>query len=187
MTNKGVRELLEMIYGKGCMFYKAHIPERLKGTKIKGYKQFIGELHYKSKKLKGLERTLTLHHLKHRSEGGETSVENGAVINELAHRYLHSLPREQEEVINNMLREYKDSFEIAGGVLVPTESGIKPVESLIIPSIISDEEFLTIDLMDITSDIQEKRFNRAKEKRETRKLAAEALERYYNNDDEYNL
>lgn len=187
MSNKGVRELLEMIYGKGCMFYKAHIPERLKGLNIKGYKQFIGEQHYKARKLNTLERTLTLHHLKHRSEGGETSVENGAVINELAHRYIHSLPREQEEIINNMLRDYKDSFEIRGGLILPTETGFQALDSFIIPSLCNEEDMISIALEDITPDIQKKRFNRAKEKSETRKLADEALERYYNNDDEYNL
>ena len=145
MTNKGVRELLEIFYGKGCMFYKAHIPERLKGTKIKGYKQFIAELHYKSKKLQGLERTLTLHHLKHRSEGGETSVENGALINELAHRYLHSLPRSQEEEINNMLREYKESVEIKCGIILPTKNGLQVLDPFILPNL-DEEEFFTISL-----------------------------------------
>lgn len=179
MTNKGVRELLEIIYGKDCMFYKAKIPERLKGTNIKGYKQFIGELHYKSKKLHILERTLTLHHLKHQSEGGETTIENGAVVNELAHRYLHSLPREQEEIINNMLREYKDSFEIRGGILIPTEMGFQTLDPFIVPSLEDEEDFITIVLEDTTPEIREKKFNRAKEKRETRKLAEEGLLKYF--------
>lgn len=51
---------------------------------------------------------MTLHHLKHRAEGGKTSVENGAIVNEMAHRYLHDgLTREQEEIANMMLIEYK--------------------------------------------------------------------------------
>lgn len=50
---------------------------------------------------------MTLHHLQHRSESGSTSAENGAIINELAHRYMHSLPRNQEEIINNYIREWK--------------------------------------------------------------------------------
>ena len=68
MNNKSVRELLEVIYGKGCMFYKANIPERLKGTNIKGYKQFIVEQHYKLKQIYKLENSLTLHHLIMQSE-----------------------------------------------------------------------------------------------------------------------
>lgn len=28
-------------------------------------------------------------------------------MEEIAHQYIHSLPREQEEIINNMLREFK--------------------------------------------------------------------------------
>lgn len=179
MTNKGARELLETIYGKGCMFYKANILEKLKGTNIKGYKQFVGEQHYKSKKIHRLERTLTLHHLIHQSEGGETTLENGAVINELAHRYMHSLPREQEEVINNMLRDYKDSFDIRGGILIPTETGFQTIDPFVVPNLEDEEDFISIALEDMTPEIREKRFNRAKEKRETRKLADEELFKYY--------
>ena len=50
----------------------------------------------------------------------------------LAHRYIHSLPREHEEVINNMLREYKKckvvfvedidlGIEVGATVFEPTE------------------------------------------------------------------
>lgn len=38
---------------------------------------------------------------------GSTTVENGANLSEIAHQYAHSLPRDEEEIINNMLREFK--------------------------------------------------------------------------------
>ena len=106
--NKAIRERLERIYGKGCMFQKAHIAQRIEEIGgIKTYKQYIQQHKYSFKKVKKLEETMTLHHLKHRADEGRTSEQNGAVINALAHGYLHSLPRNEEEIINNMLRDYK--------------------------------------------------------------------------------
>ena len=185
MSNKSVRLLLEMIYGKGCMFKKANIPERLEGTKIKGYKQFIEEQHYKLKKINQLERNLTLHHLKHQADGGETTIENGVVINELAHRYLHSLPRDEEEIINNMLREYKTSLEIKGGIIIPTEKELTVLDSFIEPFIENNEDFISIALEDITPEIQEKRFNRSKEKVKTQKLIEYGIKEYFEGDCRY--
>ena len=54
--NKLARQMLEMIYGKGCMFKEAHIAERLRqsGIKIKGYKVFVSEKRYKSKKINNI-------------------------------------------------------------------------------------------------------------------------------------
>ena len=50
---------------------------------------------------------MNYHHLEHRADGGQTTLENGAVISELAHRYIHSLPRNQEEIINDHIRKWK--------------------------------------------------------------------------------
>lgn len=107
-SNKKTRILLASIFGSGCMFKKAHVEQFVEKLGIiKTYKRFKAEQRYTSKKAKILEQRLTLHHLQHRSEGGKATIENGAVINELAHRYIHSLPRNQEEVINDYLREWK--------------------------------------------------------------------------------
>ena len=106
--NRKIRELLEKIYGEGCMFQKAKIEKRIEQLgEIRTYRQFKEEHRYKLKKIKIFEQMMSLHHLKHKSEGGQTTVDNGAVINSLAHTYLHSLPRADEEIINDMLREYK--------------------------------------------------------------------------------
>ena len=104
--NRVIREELERIYGKGCMFQRAYVADRLRqlGVPITygTYKK-----KYKLNQQKTLERRMTLHHLKHVSESGKTTLENGAVVNELAHRYLHSLPRQIEEQANNMIRDWK--------------------------------------------------------------------------------
>ena len=104
---------------------------------------------------------MTLHHLKHRSEGGATSERNGAVISTLAHQYLHSLPREQEEVINGMLREYKSK-----------ECRVELVEEL--------DLGIEVKFTEISFGEKEKRpkekFNRAKEKREFMRRVEEEQE-----------
>lgn len=110
--NKVIRERLEKIYGKGCMFQKALIAERIEAMGgIKTYKEYIQEHKYTFKKVKKLESTMTLHHLKHRAEGGATSERNGAIVNALGQGYLHSLPKEHEEIVNGMLRDYKAGID----------------------------------------------------------------------------
>lgn len=118
-SNKKIRKRLERKYGKGCMFEKAHIEEKIEAKKtIKTYKQFIEEKHFTGKMIYIYENQMNLHHLKHRSEGGETSMENGAVVSALAHMYMHSLPREQEEEINEELRQYKKGIDECKVILV---------------------------------------------------------------------
>ena len=157
--NKAIRERLERIYGKGCMFQKAHIAQRIEEIGgIKTYKQYIQQHKYSFKKVKKLEETMTLHHLKHSSEDGRTSEQNGAVVNALAHGYLHSLPRHEEELINNMLRDYK--WRIDNG----RECKIELVDTL---DIDVGVKFAEISFSDEIKPPKEK-FNRAKIKRETR-------------------
>lgn len=111
--NKSAKNELNRIYGKQCMFSRARIALRIEEMGgIRTYKSFLKEIKLKRKKI---SHEITFHHLKHRSEGGETSPENGANIEEIVHQYIHSLPREQEEVINNMLREWKINYLAING------------------------------------------------------------------------
>lgn len=67
--NTKARRHLEKIYGKGCMFNKAHIAEQIeKMGGIKTYKKFVQETHYTGRIIQMLEKRMTYHHLKHRSE-----------------------------------------------------------------------------------------------------------------------
>lgn len=109
-SNKTIRQELERRCGKGCFFDRAHCAERIEAMGgIKTFRLFLEKKKYFGKKL---SKQLTYHHLRHKSEGGKATVENGAVIEEIAHQYMHSLPRDQEEVINDMLREFKLSYGI---------------------------------------------------------------------------
>ena len=92
-----------------------------------------------------------MHHLRHRSENGATSIENGANVAEVAHQYMHSLPRDQEEIINNMLREWKRDFNIAAAQL--TTQGIHKAELI---EFEEPEEVIVIPAYDITPEDQAK-------------------------------
>ena len=110
--NAPARRRLERIYGKVDMFVKAEVEKKLEQLHIKGYAVFEEE-----KRLKGkpISQQLTFHHLKHRSEGGDRSEENGSLIGLTRHEYMHSLPREEEEIANNIIREWKMNFVIMNG------------------------------------------------------------------------
>lgn len=149
-NNKRARELLEEMYGKGCMFKRARIAQRIEAMGgIKTYKKFLQEKRYTLKQIKRYESLMSYHHLKHREDGGKATVENGAEINSLAHCYLHSLPRHQEEVINNMLRDYKNSIECK----------VVLVDDLELPFEIIATEIIPAEL-----EKKKQKYNRAKEK-----------------------
>ncbi len=179
MTNKSARLALERIYGKGCMFQKAYIAKKIEQIGgIKTYKKFVEEKHYKLRKIRILERTMTYHHLKHKSDGGSATVYNGAVVSELAHQYIHSLSRDEEEIINNMLRQYKYEYELRGGLMLPTESGLEVQQPFVVDlGFDFGEDYITIPVYDNTKEDMQKRqkFNRAKIKQETRQQIDEAL------------
>lgn len=169
------RQQLERIYGKGCMFKKAHIEEQIEALRtIKTYKVFLKETKYTGKKIRQLEGNMTYHHLRHRSEGGKTNIENGSIINEMAHRYMHSLPRAEEEVINDMIRQFK----MSGGILVPNDKGIQVQQPIQIDLDFDMSDCITIPVYDTTKEEYEKRkkFNRAKVKRETKQLIDDELD-----------
>lgn len=104
-SNKRAKEALIKIYGNECMFERAKIAQKIE--QIGGIKTYSSYLAGKRFKGKNIKKQLTYHHLRHKSDGGSATVENGAVVEAIAHAYLHSLPRHQEEIINNMLRVYK--------------------------------------------------------------------------------
>jgi copper chaperone CopZ len=111
--NSKVHRKLRYIYGEQCMFEAAHVAKKIEAIGgIKTFKVFVEEKRYTGKKI---SYQLTVHHLQHRSNGGKTTVENCSLVAEVAHQYIHSLPFEHEDIINDMIREYKLNFAIMGG------------------------------------------------------------------------
>ena len=168
--NKVIRERLEKIYGKGCMFQKAYIAERIEAMGgIKTYREYIQEHKYTFKKIKKLESTMTLHHLKHRSEGGATSERNGAIVSALGQGYLHSLPKEHEEIVNGMLKEYKAGIDSGKYERVDIEL-VEDLDSGIeinFAELSAEDERIVIE--------RPKKYNRALVKREMRRIVEEDI------------
>ena len=137
------------------MLEKAGIEKIIEDRKtIKTFKKFLQEKRFTIKAIKKYRKQMSLHHLKHKSEGGKTTLENSAILSSLAHMYLHSLPRQQEEFINDELRKFKQTGKCR----------VVFVEDLDLPYEIKPMEF----------SIEEKRrYNRAKEKEELRKAREE--------------
>lgn len=137
-NNRSARKELERLYGRGCFFKRAGIEEKIE--KIGGIRTF--KLFVKEKRFKGkpISHQITYHHLKHKSERGKSTVENGANVEEIAHQYIHSLPRNQEEIINDMLREFK-----LGCVIMTGDGKIQEAKSI---SFNFEDDVLVIPLYD---------------------------------------
>ena len=156
-NNKYIRELMIRKYGKKCMIEAAGIrfipvSER---KKIKGYRK--------------TQEQLTYHHIKERAKGGQTTEENGAVVKEYNHAWLHRLSEEDKAKVNDRIQQYKlsiatlsisDNIQVSGQVLEFDFS-----ETLEIPLELNTEE-----------QERKRKFNRAKQKRETQRLIDESLE-----------
>ena len=168
--NKAKREELERIYGAGSMFQKARTEEYIATLpRIKGIKQYIREKHYSGKVLKQLRKQMQYHHMKHKSEGGKATLENGAVVDAVEHPYMHSLPREYEEIINNHIRKWKVDF-----LTFTTDKVIDSAEVCR-----DDEEFVEIPVYEYHkfSKKQLRRMRRRQEKRELREKLKELEDR----------
>lgn len=178
-SNKRAKNALAEIYGNYCMFEKARIAERIEAMGgIRTYRSYVAEKRFKGKIIK---KQLTYHHLRHKSDGGPATVENGAIVEATAHAYLHSLPRHQEEIINNMLRLYKLNF------VEMTTEGVVQHDAIEFDM----SEYVTIPIYDDNDRYNRKRairerkrqehLSRAQIKEETRRK----IEEYYEGDEDY--
>jgi hypothetical protein len=77
---------------------------------------------YKSKGQRNRMDELTYHHIIARCDGGATNECNGAIIRTINHAWLHRLPLDKQEKINQLIIQYKLKFY--------TEAEIEEVESL---------------------------------------------------------
>ena len=157
--NSKARKKLEKIYGKGCFMERAGI------RKITGFKKDA--------------YIMTYHHMRHVSEGGKATVENGANLALENHEFLHSLPREEEEKINNEIRRWKANF------ILMNNGKVKNSASLEFPDLTNDKNCIIIKLEETTKaqyeELQRQKqqrkqqFNRSKIKRETQQMIDDEL------------
>ena len=69
--NKSVRKELERLYGRECFIDKLHLR--------KDKQKYKGKAQYKRMK------QLTYHHIKPKKDGGEATIQNGALLSEENH------------------------------------------------------------------------------------------------------
>lgn len=159
--NKKAKAQLERMFGKVDMFVAADCERVLENLNIRSYKKFEKELHFKGIPI---SQQLTFHHLRHRTEGGDASARNGALIGKTHHQYMHSLERDEEEIANNLIREWKINAIILNG------KGEVINSATIVPDF---SDCYTIPVYDNKKSEKYRRLkhpNRAAKKQETRKL-----------------
>ena len=167
--NKKIRMQLEKMYGKGCFFARARLAERLEQIdKDLSFKRFVQKKIYSGKKI---SHQISLHHLQHSSEFGSTTVENGANVEEIAHQFLHSLPRDKEEIANNMLRQWKLNYiPMSGDEGTAISYDIENAGTI---DLELGDDFIEIP---VYTQTKKQKYNRAKVKREYQKIIDEDLE-----------
>lgn len=95
--NTKVKRKLIALYGAECFIDKLHL--RPPEDRPRRYTS-KGEL----KRMK----TLTYHHMKERSKGGPTTVENGAILSVENHEWFNKQPPEVQAELNKRFKEYKE-------------------------------------------------------------------------------
>lgn len=133
-SNKTIRKTMEQKYGKKCMMEAAGIRciSMHKRKKIKGYKR--------------TDEMITYHHIKPLAKGGETTVENGALLKSYNHQWLERQPQYVKDKINKKLQQYKTRFvglEITGDGRIGNQVMMdleEPGEFIEIPLIPNKEE-----------------------------------------------
>ena len=104
MRNKRAKNKLKRIFGKECFIQKLRLRERYDVKKYTGESR--KEIYERIKRTK----KLTYHHILGVSEGGKTTLENGALLNEDNHMWLHSQPPYIQYRINELFQEYKEKI-----------------------------------------------------------------------------
>lgn len=149
-SNKRAKELLIQRYGEIDFLdqLKVKIPE-CKTYKSKGQRKRMEQLTY--------------HHILEKSRGGKATIENGALLTEEHHIWLHKQPPEVKSKLNMAFQELKRKKD--------QELGIEYVDINEIPF-----ELNVCDL-EIDSKGKLRVYNRAKVKEQMRKLVIEELEK----------
>lgn len=150
-SNKKAKEKLIRIYGAECFIEKLHLRKDTTPRR------------YTSKGQKKRMKQLTYHHIRMKKDGGEATVENGALLSAENHSWFHKQSSKDQTQMNAMFQEYKKQYQ---------ECEVVFVDDLDLGFEIKAMEF-HIDEREQKKD----KYNRAKEKREFRKRVDEELGR----------
>lgn len=150
MSNKNTkvkRRLIEL-YGAECFIDKLHL--RPPETKPK---------HYKSKGQLERMKSLTYHHIKEKSKGGPTTLENGAILSVENHEWFNKQPLEVQKELNKRFIEYKEC-------------------KVIYSNDVKVDFIVNATIFELDEKMQSKRkYNRAKEKQKLKRRIDEEYER----------
>lgn len=149
--NTKVKRKLIALYGAECFIDKLHLrPPEDKPKK------------YTSKGQLRLMKSLTYHHIKERSKGGPTTIENGAILSMENHEWFNKQPPEVQAELNKRFKEYKEYKECK--------------------VVYSDDVKVDFEIHATTFEIDERahiksKYNRAKEKEKLRRRIEEEYDR----------
>ena len=150
--NKSAKQKLIKLYGPECWIDKL----KLRPPEDKPRR-------YTSKGQLKRAKQLTFHHIRPRSKGGQSTVENGALLSAENHAWFHKQPPEIQAALNNIFQTFKQGYTpdpTANTIKVPRLTDSTPTE-------FNYDAFITR---------AKEHYNRAKAKREAQKLIEEEEE-----------
>ena len=150
-SNKNAKMKLIQLYGEECFMEKLHL-------RPGGYKE-----KYKSKGQYKRMKQLTFHHILEKRNNGRATVDNGALLSAENHAWFHKQSAAKQAELNRIFQKYKlGILEMQDGRVIQAQ--------------VLDFDMEEYDVIPLQPD--DRVYNRARVKRETRK----ALEEYYETD-----
>ena len=144
MSNKRAKEKLIELYGAECFIEKLHL------RVDKEPRCYTSKGQYKRMK------QLTYHHIQERSNGGQATVENGALLSTENHEWFNRQSKEAQRQMNELFQQYKASVECK----------VEFVDNL-------DTRFSVASAIIVPSELEKEHYNRAREKRAWKKKIEE--------------
>ena len=144
MSNKRAKEKLIELYGAECFIERLHLRKDTEPRK------------YTSKGQKKRMKQLTYHHIREKSNGGQATVENGALLSAENHEWFNKQSKEAQKQMNELFQKYKHSVECK----------VEFVEEL-------DTRFSIASAIIVPAELGKEHYNRAKEKRAWKKEVEE--------------
>lgn len=143
MSNKEAKQRLIELYGAECFIEKLRLREETEPRR------------YKSKGQRKRMKQLTYHHIQERSNGGQATVENGALLSTENHEWFNRQSKEAQRQMNELFQRYKNSVECSVEFVDNLETNFSIASVIIVPAEL------------------EKKYNRAREKRTWKKQVEE--------------
>lgn len=144
MSNKEAKQRLIKLYGAECFIEKLRLRKDTEPRR------------YKSKGQRKRMKQLTYHHIQERSNGGQATVENGALLSTENHEWFNRQSKEAQRQMNELFQRYKNSVECS----------VEFVDEL-------DTRFSIASAIIVPSELEKEHYNRAREKRAWKKQVKE--------------